>query len=139
MIPESLIEYVGKFIGKNDDSGMTAGLYIVFDDLHFGATPNTLVDIAALSLVFASLNGADIETLLRKRIEHLTGCATHSLPISGVTNIGKILAIPEKTLVMTIKHSSANANNDDVIEIKDQEKEQPEEKEQPDIVELATT
>ena len=135
MIPESLIEYVGKFIGKNDDSGMTAGLYIVFDDLHFGATPNTLVDIAALSLVFASLNGADIETLLRKRIEHLTGCATHSLPISGVTNIGKILAIPEKTLVMTIKHSADKAD-DDVIEIKDQEEKTQEQL--PQTAELVT-
>lgn len=136
MIPKELIDYVSKFIGKNDDSGMTAGLYIAFDDLHLGATPNTLIDIAALGLVFAAINGADIETLLRQRIEHLTGCATHSLPISGVTNIGKILAIPEKTLVMTIKHSSLT---DDIVEIKDQEeKEQPKEKEQPEAELVAT-
>jgi hypothetical protein len=135
MIPKELIDYVSKFIGKNDDSGMTAGLYIAFDDLHLGATPNTLIDIATLGLVFAAINGADIETLLRKRIEHLTGCATHSLPISGVTNIGKILAIPEKTLVMTIKHSADKAD-DDVIEIKDQEEKTQEQL--PQTAELVT-
>ena len=76
-----------------------------------------------------------LHTLLRKRIEHLTGCATHSLPISGVTNIGKILAIPEKTLVMTIKHSADKAD-DDVIEIKDQEEKTQEQL--PQTAELVT-
>lgn len=105
MISPALEEYVKKFIGKKDDSGMTAGLYIVFDDLHLGATPSTLMDIAALCVLFTTLQGKNPEELLKEKLTHLEGCATHSLPIHGVTNLNKVMAFGDKTLVMTVKHT----------------------------------
>lgn len=113
--PVEVTNYFEQFISKADDAGMTASLYKAFDDLHLGAVPSTLIDIAALSLIFASMQGADVEALLNKKFTELKGYAEHKLPIPVITNLSRIVET-DKTIVMTLKHKIPV---EEIIEIKD--------------------
>lgn len=118
MISDELKKYVEKFVTGKDEAGMTAGLYISFDDLHLGPTSSTLMDIAVLCMIFTIIQGGDPEKLIKEKLRHLEGCAEHSLPIHGVTNLNKLLSIHDKTLVMTVKHS-VNLSDEDEVELQD--------------------
>lgn len=87
-VPESLVAYAEKHIGKGDDLGMIQKLTEAFDDLSLGATPASLGDLIAVAAVFIALQGSEVEETINSRLERMRAQLEKSnllIPLGPVT------------------------------------------------------